>query len=100
MNFSKSEGVTKRFEADARQLVPVNDEIGGTVIYLNGRPAYYVLNGEWFQAVPNPRKCPRPDAGDDADTADNEENQLTGKGGWVADSPTSQLLKNAVLSTS
>ncbi len=44
-------GVTRRFEADARQLVPVTDEIGGTVIYLNGRPAYYVLHGEWFQAV-------------------------------------------------
>ena len=44
-------GVKKRFEADARQLVPVTDEIGGTVIYLNGRPAYYVLYGEWFQAV-------------------------------------------------
>jgi len=39
------------FEADARQLVPVDDEIGGTVIYLGGRPAYYVLNDEWFEAV-------------------------------------------------
>ena len=80
VNFPKStEGVTKRFEADARQLVPVDDEIGGTVIYLNGRPAYYVLNGEWFQAVPNPQEFPRPS---DADT------------------PTSQLLKAGSLSTS
>ena len=46
--------IIKRFEADARSLVPVSDEIGGTVIYLNGRPAYYVLNGEWFQAVQGP----------------------------------------------
>ena len=41
----------RAFEADARQLVPVDDEIGGTVIYLGGRPAYYVLNDEWFEAV-------------------------------------------------
>jgi len=39
------------FETDARQLVPVDDGIGGTVIYLGGRPAYYVLNDEWFEAV-------------------------------------------------
>ena len=39
---------------DARTLVPVSDEIGGVVIYLGGRPAYYVLNGEWFAAVPEP----------------------------------------------
>jgi len=41
----------KRFEGDARAIVPVRDDIGGTVIYLNGRPAYYVLHGEWFEAV-------------------------------------------------
>ena len=40
---------------DARTLVPVSDEIGGVVIYLNGRPSYYVLNGEWFTAVPEPQ---------------------------------------------
>jgi len=28
------------------------------VIYLGGRPAYYVLDGEWFQAVPGPRESP------------------------------------------
>ena len=44
--------VTRRFEADARVIVPVEDEIGGTAIYFNGRLAYYVLNGEWIQAVP------------------------------------------------
>ena len=37
---------------DARSVVPVSDEIGGVVIYVGGRPAYYVLNGEWFAAVP------------------------------------------------
>ena len=40
---------------DARALVPVSDEIGGVVIYLSGRPSYYVLNGEWFAAVPEPQ---------------------------------------------
>ena len=40
---------------DARTLVPVSDEIGGVVIYLSGRPSYYVLNGEWFTAVPEPQ---------------------------------------------
>lgn len=44
----------KRFEADARAVVAVDDEIGGTVIYTNGRPSYYVLDGEWFQAVHMP----------------------------------------------
>jgi hypothetical protein len=39
---------------DARSLVPVSDEIGGVVIYVGGRPAYYVLNGEWFAAVQEP----------------------------------------------
>lgn len=44
-----------RLEADARAIVPVHDEIGGTVIYVHGRPAYYVLHGEWFPAVSQPR---------------------------------------------
>lgn len=44
-------GIGRTFEADARQLVPVDDEIGGTALYLGGRVAYYVLNGEWFEAV-------------------------------------------------
>ena len=41
---------------DARSLVPVSDEIGGLVVYLSGRAAYYVLNGEWFAALPEPRE--------------------------------------------
>ena len=40
---------------DARSLVPVEDDVGGIVLYLNGEPAYYVLDGEWFPAVPSPR---------------------------------------------
>ena len=48
-------GDTLRVAAvDARSLVPVSDEIGGVVIYVGGRPACYVLNGEWFAAVPEP----------------------------------------------
>jgi hypothetical protein len=39
---------------DARRLVPVRDEAGGVVVYVGGRAAYYVLNGEWFAALPEP----------------------------------------------
>ena len=41
----------KLADLDARAIVPVQDEIGGVVIYMAGRPAYYVLNGEWFEAL-------------------------------------------------
>ena len=83
VDFPKTtDGVTRRFEADARQLVPVSDEIGGTVIYLNGRPAYYVLNGEWFQAVQSPVG-----SGSSADA-------------WAGESPTCGLHTNEVVSTS
>ena len=50
----RSHAVTKRFESDARALVPVSDEIGGIVLYVSGKLAYYVLNGEWFEAVTGP----------------------------------------------
>lgn len=83
MNFLKTgDGVTKRFEADARQLVPVKDEIGGTVIYLNGRPEYYVLNGEWLQAVQSPTCSGR--SGD----------------GWASKSPICDFSANDIVSTS
>ena len=72
----------KRFEADARQLVPVHDEIGGTVIYLNGRPAYYVLNGEWFQAVQSHVGAP------------------SSRGEWVGDRPTDASPTTDLMSTS
>ena len=75
-------GVTRRFEADARQLVPVTDEIGGTVIYLNGRPAYYVLNGEWFQAV---------ESGEGLSGSDDR---------WVGESLMRDLPTNEIMSTS
>ena len=74
--------VIRRFEADARQLVPVTDEIGGTVIYLNGRPAYYVLNGEWFQAVESGAGLSEP--GDR----------------WLGESPMCDLPTNEIMSTS
>ena len=44
---------------DARMLVPVKDEIGGIVVYAAGRPAYYVLQDEWFEALPEPRSTVR-----------------------------------------
>ena len=46
-------------DLDARAVVPVEDEIGGVVIYAGGRPAYYVLQGEWFEALPEPRAVSR-----------------------------------------
>jgi hypothetical protein len=74
--------VRRRFEADANQLVPVTDEIGGTVIYLNGRPVYYVLNGEWLQAIES-------GAG------------LSAFGDrWAGESLISDLLTNKIVSTS
>lgn len=51
--------VRKLLEADARAVVAVDDDIGGTVIYLHGRPAYYVLDGEWLQAVAVPSDVSR-----------------------------------------
>lgn len=53
---------------DARTLVPVGDDAGGVVVYVAGRVAYYVMNGEWFAAVPEPigavsEDAPRPTAG-------------------------------------
>lgn len=42
----------RRTDLDARSIVPVTDDIGGVVLYIAGEPAYYVLNGEWFEAVP------------------------------------------------
>jgi hypothetical protein len=83
MDLPKSTGrVMKRFEADARQLVPVQDEIGGTVIYLNGRLAYYVLNGEWFQAVQSRVGAPG------------------SRGEWVGEPPTHDLSASELMSTS
>jgi len=35
---------------DARSIVPIADEMGGVVLYIAGEPAYYILNGEWFEA--------------------------------------------------
>ena len=46
-------------DVDARAVVPVEDAIGGVVIYAGGRPAYYVLQGEWFEALPEPRTAAR-----------------------------------------
>lgn len=39
---------------DARLVVPVTDEHGGVTIYYGGRPAQYLMNGEWFVARPVP----------------------------------------------
>ena len=49
-----SNDIPQRLETDARAIVPIQDEIGGTAIYFNDQLAYYVLNGEWIQAVAGP----------------------------------------------
>ena len=36
---------------DARTILPVEDEIGGIAIYMSGKLSYYVLDGEWFEAI-------------------------------------------------
>ena len=40
-----------RSDLDARAIVPISDEMGGVSLYISGQPAYYILNGEWFEAV-------------------------------------------------
>lgn len=54
-----------RLETDARSIVPIRDGIGGTAVYFDGRLAYYVLNGEWMRALPDPTDSavPAPPAG-------------------------------------
>ncbi len=56
-------GPLKCGNVDARVIVPVKDEIGGIVVYAAGRPAYYVLHDEWFEALPEPRSTIRVVAG-------------------------------------
>ena len=50
-------------DVDARAIVPIKDEIGGIVIYAGGQPAYYVLQDEWFEALPAPGSAGRGVAG-------------------------------------
>ncbi len=50
-------------DLDARSIVPVTDDIGGVVLYIAGKPAYYVLNGECFEAVPGIGAAWRSDEG-------------------------------------
>ena len=38
-------------DLDAREMVPIADEEGGISLYISGQPAYYIFNGEWFEAV-------------------------------------------------
>ena len=36
---------------DARSILPVEDDIGGVAIYVSGKLSYYVLDGEWIEAI-------------------------------------------------
>lgn len=36
---------------DARTILPIEDDIGGIAIYVSGKLSYYVLDGEWIEAI-------------------------------------------------
>ncbi len=55
MESSPGPHLTGMGAVDARAIVPVKDAHGGVSIYYLGRPTYYLLAGEWYQAVPAPR---------------------------------------------
>ena len=51
---------------DARDIVTVQDSHGGRTVYFRDRPTHYLLDGEWYRAVPLPgerRAGPRPRPG-------------------------------------
>ena len=39
---------------DARDIVTVQDAHGGLTVYFQDRPTHYLLDGEWYRAVPLP----------------------------------------------
>jgi len=41
----------RQADLDARSIVPIADEEGGISLYISGKPAYYIFNDEWFEAV-------------------------------------------------
>tara|TARA_B100000686_G_scaffold44487_1_gene47067 strand:- start:1384 stop:1602 length:219 start_codon:yes stop_codon:yes gene_type:complete len=41
----------RQVDLDARAIVPISDEEGGISLYISGKPAYYIFNDEWFEAV-------------------------------------------------
>ena len=46
---------------DARDIVTVQDSHGGVTVYFQDRPTHYLLDGEWYRAVPPPgRPAPVP----------------------------------------
>ncbi len=49
---------------DARDIVTVRDSHGGLTVYFRDRPTRYLLDGEWYRAVPfsgSPAPVPAPD---------------------------------------
>ena len=54
---------------DARSIVPVQDAHGGVTIYYQGRPAHYLLAGEWYQAL---LESTGPDGGTASDAASHQ----------------------------
>ena len=41
----------RQADVDARAIVPIADEEGGISLFISGQAAYYIFNGEWFEAV-------------------------------------------------
>jgi len=39
---------------DARDIVTVQDSHGGRTVYFRDRPTHYLLDGEWYRAIPLP----------------------------------------------
>ena len=42
---------------DARDIVTVQDAHGGLTVYFQDRPTHYLLDGEWYRAVPLPGRA-------------------------------------------
>ena len=41
----------RQSDLDARSIVSIADVEGGISLYISGQAAYYIFNGEWFEAV-------------------------------------------------
>ena len=56
---------------DARMICPIIDQHGGVVIYESGRPAYYLLDGEWYVGLSDNRSEGRLLTGDKINWVDS-----------------------------
>ena len=68
---------------DARDIVTVRDSHGGCTVYFRDRPTHYLLDGEWYRAIPLPGSAATAPAPDREAVAG-----VTGPPGVLADRPT------------